>query len=140
MATSAPGMLRTAAPLVRAAAGAARSSTLRAVATSALRRLEGTSPAVRAARHPLTPAALRVERARSVRRGERAEQTAVTVWFGEGPALPGLGGGDTLRSAMRIGTGVLGAAALAAMTVIAARREESRAKVIDAPAPAVRLP
>jgi hypothetical protein len=139
MASTAPGMLRAAAPLVRAAAGAARSSTLRAATTSALRRLERAAPAAGTGRHPLAPAALRVERARSGRKGERAEQTAVTVWFGEGPALPAPGGGDTLRSAMRIGTGVLGAIALAAMTVIAARKEESRAKVIDAPAPAVRL-
>lgn len=69
-----------------------------------------------------------------MRHGERAQQTAVTVWFGAGPSLPGPGGGDTLRSAVRIGTSVLGAAALAAMTVIAARKEEARAKVIDAPA------
>ncbi|HSP65886.1 MAG TPA: hypothetical protein VLO10_06820, partial [Candidatus Deferrimicrobium sp.] len=61
---------------------------------------------------------------------------AITVWFGQGPALPGPGGGDALRSAVRIGGGVIGAAARAAMTVIAARREEQR-KVIDAPTPAV---
>ena len=60
----------------------------------------------------------------------------MTVWFGQGPSLPGPGGGDALRSAVRIGGSVLGAAALAAMTVIAARREEQR-KVIDAPTPAV---
>lgn len=122
-------MLRAAGPLVRAAAGTGPA--LRA-ASGALRRLDAAGAG--GARGALTPAAVRVERARSVRRGERADQTAVTVWFGDGPSLPGPGGGDTLRSAVRLGTGVLGAAALAAMTVIAARREEARAKVIDAPA------
>jgi hypothetical protein len=38
---------------------------------------------------------------------------------------------------MRITTSVIGAAALAAMTAIAARREEARSRVIDAPTPAV---
>lgn len=133
-------MIRAAAPLVRAAAGAARSSTLRGAATSALRHLERPSPSVTPARHPLTPAALRFERSRSVRHGERTDQTAVTVWFGEGPSLPGAAAGGMLRSAMRMGTGVLGAAALAAMSVIAARKEENRARVIDAPTPAVPVP
>lgn len=127
-------MLRAAGPLVRAAAGGTGGPALRA-ATSALRRLDALPAA--GARSALTPAALRIERARSTRNGERAEQTAVTVWFGEGPSLPGPGGGDSLRSAVRLGTGVLGAAALAAMTVIVARKEEARAKVIDAPEPAV---
>jgi hypothetical protein len=132
-------MLRVAGPLARAAAGAARNSGLASAATAALRRLDATDVPGGGQRHPLTPAALRVERARSRGNGGRADQTAVTVWFGQGPSLPGPGGGDTLRSAMRIGTSVLGAAALAAMTVIAARREEQRARVIDAPTPAVRV-
>ena len=136
MASNAPALLRAAGPLARAAAGAARSSSLASVATAALRRLEPPVAAVRGERHPLAPAAVRVERARARGNGTRSDQTAITVWFGQGPALPGPGSGDTLRSAMRIGTGVLGAAALAAMTAIAARREEQR-KVIDAPAPAV---
>jgi hypothetical protein len=137
MASSAPAMLKAAGPLARAAAGAARSSTLRSAASAALRRLDMPVGPVGSARHPLAPAALRVERARSHGNGVRAEQTAITVWFGEGPSLPGPGGGDALRSAMRIGGGVIGAAALAAMTVIAARREEQRTRVIDAPAPAL---
>lgn len=123
-------MLRAAAPLVRAAAGGTGGPALRA-ATSALRRFD-VLPAA-GSRAGLTPAAVRIERARSVRNGERAEQTAVTVWFGEGPSLPVPGGGG-VRSAMRIGTGVLGAAALAAMTAIVARKEEARSKVIDATA------
>jgi hypothetical protein len=143
MASRAPALLTAAGPLARAAAGAVRMSSGRSAAlgsavwgsaaAAALRRLEG-SPSGRAQRHPLTPAAVRVERARSHRHGERSDQTAVTVWFGEGPALPGPGGGDALRSAMRISSGVVGAAALAALTAIAARREEARTRVIDAPA------
>jgi hypothetical protein len=138
MASNAPAMLRAAGPLARAAAGAARTATLRSAATAALRRLDA-APSRRADRHPLTPAAVRVERGRSHRHGERSEQTAVTVWFGEGPSLPGPGSGDAMRSALRISTGLLGAAALAALTAIAARREESRTRVIDAPAPAARI-
>ncbi len=126
MAVNAPSVLRVAGPLSRAA-------------NTALRRLESANQAGgRGDRHPLTPAALRVERARSRRSGERADQTAVTVWFGQGPSLPAPGN-DAMRSAVRIGGGLLGAAALAAMTVIAARREEERTRVIDAPAPARRV-
>jgi hypothetical protein len=141
-------MLSAAGPLARAAAGAVRISALRSAAVrsaavrsaagAALRRLDA-APSGRADRHPLTPAAVRVERARSHRHGERTEQTAVTVWFGEGPALPGPGSGDVMRSAMRISTSVVGAAALAALTAIAARREEARTRVIDAPTPAARI-
>ncbi len=79
---------------------------------------------------------MRVERAKAHGNGARTEQTAITVWFGQGPSLPSAGGGEALRSAVRIGGSVIGAAALAAMSVIAARREEQR-KVIDAPTPAV---
>lgn len=127
VAVNAPSVLRMAGPLARAAG-------------VALRRLDTTTAAGRRGdRHPLSPAALRVERARSHRGGERAEQTAVTVWFGQGPSLPSPGT-DPVRSAVRIGGGLLGAAALAAMTVIAARREETRTRVIDAPAPAAPRP
>ncbi len=129
-------MLRVAGPLVRAATSM-RSSALLSAASAALRRLETPLAQAQGQRHPLAPAALRVERARSHGNGTRAEQTAITVWFGQGPSLPGPGGGEALRSAVRIGTGVLGAAALAAMSVIAARREENRARVIDAPRPAI---
>jgi hypothetical protein len=127
MAANAPSVLRMAGPLARAA-------------NSALRRFDTVSQSDRRGeRHPLVPAALRVERARSHRGGERAEQTALTVWFGQGPSLPSPGT-DQVRSAVRIGGGLLGAAALAAMTVIAARREEARTRVIEAPAPVVPRP
>lgn len=137
MASMGPAMLRTAGPLARAAVGAARGSTIRAASAAALRRLEAPPPGT-AASHPLTPAAVRVERARSHGHGDGAEQTAVTVWFGQGPSLPVPGGGDSVRNAMRLTTGLVGAAALAALSVIAARREEQRARVIDAPVPATR--
>ena len=132
MASTAPSVLKLAGPVARAASAAARQGTLRAAADAALRRLEGGTG--RDPRHPLAPAAIRVEQARSRGGGGSADQTAVTVWFGQGPSLPVPGGSDALRSAMRIGTGLLGAAALAAMTAIAARREEARHRVIDAPA------
>jgi hypothetical protein len=138
MASMGPAMLRTAGPLARAAVGAARGSTIRAAAAAALRRLEAPPPGT-ASSHPLTPAAVRVERARSHGHGDRAEQTAVTVWFGQGPSLPVPGGGEQVRNAMRLTTGVVGAVALAALSVIAARREEQRARVIDAPVAAARV-
>lgn len=137
MASNAPSVLRAAGPLARAAAAAARHQSLRTAAGALLGGSD--APPSAAERHPLVPAALRVERARSHRNGEKAEQTAITVWFGQGPSLPVPGGGDAVRSAMRIGTSLLGAAALAALTVIAARREEERTRVIDAPTPALPL-
>lgn len=96
VAINTPSVLRVAAPLVRAAAGAARSSTVRAAAGSVARRLDAG-----AARTPFVPAAMRVERWRAVRAGERVDQTAVTLWFGEGPALPRPGGNDSLRGGWR---------------------------------------
>lgn len=78
-------------------------------------------------RHPLAPAAVRVERSRSRAAGDRSEQTAVTLWFGQGPSLPGPGlSGPALRATMRVGAGILGAAAFAAASTMAARRAEER--------------
>ena len=78
-----------------------------------------------AARQPgLHPAAIRIERSRSQTGPDNGSQTAVTMWFGEGPALPGVGhGNQALRGVMKVGVGVLGAAALAALTAVAAQRE-----------------
>ena len=136
---NAPSLIRAAAPLVRAAAGAARNSTVRAAAANVARRLDPMGGG--ATRATFAPAALRVERWRAVRAGERVDQTAVTMWFGEGPALPRPGGSDSLRGVARVGAGVLGAAALAAMTAIAARREAERGRVIEGVArPAVESP
>ncbi|GAC1340066.1 MAG: hypothetical protein NVSMB29_08400 [Candidatus Dormibacteria bacterium] len=86
------------------------------------------------ARHPMLPSAIRVERSR-LRRGEdRGDQTAVTMWFGSGPALPSPGGGPSmLRAALRIGAGALAAGAVAAASAYAARVESAPSRLIDAP-------
>ena len=133
MATNVGPALRMAGPLARAATAAARHRSVRAAVDAAMGQL-GRAKNRAGDRHPLAPAAVRFERARSRGNGDRADHTAVTVWFGQGPSLPVPGGGDPMRSAMRIGSGVIGAAALAAMTVIAARREEARARIVDATA------
>jgi hypothetical protein len=88
--------------------------------------LRGVSLA-RGERHPLAPAAVRVERTRARRGGEAADQTAVTVWLGEGPPLPSPG---LTRSPWRVAAGVgitlVGAAAVAAASTLAAQREQER--------------
>jgi len=88
-----------------------------------------------ARRHPLAPAAVRVERSRVVADGTRADQTALTVWFGAGPNLPGpTGHGSSARFVMRMTVGVIGAAALGAMGAIAAHREATRVQgVVEVP-------
>jgi hypothetical protein len=88
-------------------------------------------------RHPLAPAAVRVERSRAQGDGERSEQTALTVWFGTGPALPGPSPGARAGSlALRAAAGLLAAAALGAMGVIASQREAQR---LEGPATVRRL-
>lgn len=83
-------------------------------------------------RHPLVPAALRIERSHDKAAG--ADQTAVTVWFGEGPALPSVAGARTRSLAMRVGASLLGAAAVAAATTAAARlAEQERPRIVEAP-------
>ena len=138
MAISPQGVLRAAGPLARAAGVAVQHPLVRAAADRALRRVDAVRPAAGAPRHPLSPAAVRVERARSRRGDERSDLTAVTVWFGQGPSLPSAGG-DTLRTAARIGSTVLGAVAFAALTAVAARREESRTRVVEGSAREPRL-
>lgn len=81
-------------------------------------------------RHPMAPAAVRIERTRSRgRRGSEAEQVAVTMWFGEGPALPAPGG-RLSRGAVRVGAGVASAAAVAAATTLVARLGERPAQPV----------
>jgi hypothetical protein len=88
-------------------------------------------------RHPLAPAAVRVERSRLRGAAVDADQTAFTVWFGSGPALPSLGAsGKATRAVLRTAAAVLGAAALGALTVMAANREAAR---LDVPAVLPRL-
>jgi hypothetical protein len=87
--------------------------------------------------HPLLPAAVRVERSR--RRGSAgfADQVAITLWFREGPSLPGAGppegSSELSRLAVRMGMGLAragiglaGAAAMGAATVAASRLEAAR--------------
>ncbi|MGD0370217.1 MAG: hypothetical protein ABSC16_00760 [Candidatus Dormibacteria bacterium] len=95
------------------------------------------SPLVRAAvkgaglgrpdRHPLTPAAVRVERTRARRGAETADQTAITVWLGEGPSLPAPAlSRSPWRAMAGLGMTLMGAAAVAAASTLAAQREQER--------------
>jgi hypothetical protein len=92
-------------------------------------------------RHPLAPAAVRVERSRARRGGETADQTAITVWLGEGPALPAPG---LTRSPWRVAAGVgvtlIGAAAVAAASTLAAQREQKRRLMAARPVEAISAP
>lgn len=90
-------------------------------------------------RHPMAPAAVRIERTRSRQRRGDAEQVAVTVWFGDGPALPAPGGGMS-RGMVRLGAGVASAAAVAAATTLVSRLAERPAGHVVAATPARRLP
>jgi len=131
---NAPGM-------TRAVVSTALDPSRRRALVEAVARLEqGVAPVVSSSRHALAPAAVRIERSRVRRRRGESEQVAVTMWFGEGPALPAAGGGLG-RGAVRVGAGVLSAAALAAATTFAARLAErpSARTLPPAPEPA-RLP
>ncbi|MFN2451209.1 MAG: hypothetical protein ABR541_02525 [Candidatus Dormibacteria bacterium] len=78
-------------------------------------------------RHPMLPAAIRVERSRFRRGDDHGDQTAVTMWFGQGPALASPGGGPSvLRLALRIGAGALAAGAVAAASAYASRIEAAQ--------------
>ncbi len=92
----------------------------------AVRSLAGSRTA--GSRHPLAPAAVRVERSRlRGRRGESGEQTALTLWFGEGPNLPGpSGAGRAVRVMTRAAVAVIGAVAIGAMGFLASQREAER--------------
>ncbi|MBV8194861.1 MAG: hypothetical protein JOY80_04975 [Candidatus Dormibacteraeota bacterium] len=75
-------------------------------------------------RHPLAPSAVRVER--SSAHGDRGQshQTALTVWFGQGPSLPiPGGGGPSMRTVVGAVAGFAGVVALGALGVIASQRE-----------------
>jgi hypothetical protein len=114
----------------------------RAVVDALARFEQGVGPVVSgstASRHPMAPAAVRVERSRVRRRHEDAEQVAVTMWFGEGPALPPLGGRFG-RGAVRVGAGVLSAAAVAGVSTLVSRWAERPGGVLPAPRVAGRLP
>jgi hypothetical protein len=78
-------------------------------------------------RHPLAPAAVRVERSHLRTDGAKADQTALTVWLGNGPNLPGPTlQGSSARFVVRTAAVLVGAVALGAMGAIAAHREAER--------------
>jgi len=92
----------------------------------------------RSERHPLAPAAVRVERTRARRGSETADQTAVTVWLGEGPSLPVPGvSRSPWRTAAGVGITLIGAAAVAAASTLAAQREQDRRRLAARPVAAL---
>jgi hypothetical protein len=95
----------------------------------------------RTERHPLAPAAVRVERTRARHGGESADQTAITVWLGEGPALPAPGlTRSPWRLAAGVGVSLVGAAVVAAASTLAAQREQERRLVSARPVEALAAP
>jgi hypothetical protein len=76
------------------------------------------------------PAAVRIERSRVHTDGEVvADQTALTLWFGEGPDLPGVTGrgrNQAARMAVRTLVGFVAAMALGAAGAVVARQEAAR--------------
>lgn len=74
------------------------------------------------------PAAVRIERSRvHGDGGVIAEQTALTMWFGEGPGLSGISvRGRATRVAARTLAGVAAAMALGAASAFVARQEANR--------------
>lgn len=74
--------------------------------------------------HPLTPAAIRVERTTAKYEGGTSRQSALTVWFSEGPALPGPApGGPSARTVAGAVAGIVGVVALGALGVMAAQQQ-----------------
>ncbi len=76
------------------------------------------------------PAAVRIERSHVRSEGEVvADQTALTLWFGDGPSLPGIttrGRHQATRMAVRTLVGFGAALAIGAAGAIVARQEASR--------------
>ena len=96
-------------------------------ARTAQRLLSAATAEERSRSSGLLPAAVRVERTKAAgRRGERSEQTALTLWFGDGPSLPSAAG--AVRGRLVAGTAIAlaGAAALGAATYLANQREAQR--------------
>lgn len=139
--------LRSSAPgVTRALAGTLLDPQRRRAVAAALARLQESQRGVPllvgspVQRHAMAPAAVRIERTRTRRRRSHAEQVAVTVWFGEGPALPAPGG-RLGRGAVRLGAGVASAAAVAAATTLVARMSERPApRALPGASPVPRLP
>jgi hypothetical protein len=94
------------------------------VARALMRQVSDLSPH---RRHPLAPAAVRVERTRAHGGNGVTEQTAVTLWFGDGPELPTVGRESSpWKTAAGLGVTLAGVAAMAAASTLAAQREERR--------------
>ncbi len=76
------------------------------------------------------PAAVRIERSHVRSDGDVvADQTALTLWFGDGPDLPGIttrGRNQATRVALRTLVGFGAAVAIGAAGAIVARQEASR--------------
>ena len=76
------------------------------------------------------PAAVRIERSHVRSEGDVvADQTALTLWFGDGPSLPGVtarGRNQATRMAVRTLVGFGAALAIGAAGAIVARQEASR--------------
>jgi hypothetical protein len=74
------------------------------------------------------PAAVRIERSRvHGDDGVVADQTALTLWFGEGPSLSGVSvRGRATRVAVRTLAGVVATVAIGAASAFVARQEASR--------------
>jgi hypothetical protein len=74
------------------------------------------------------PAAVRIERSRVHGEGGLvADQTALTLWFGEGPGLSGISvRGRATRVAVRTLAGVAATIAIGAASAFVARQEASR--------------
>ena len=74
------------------------------------------------------PAAVRIERSRiHGEGGVVADQTALTLWFGEGPSLSGISvRGRATRVAVRTLAGVAAAVAIGAASALVARQEAAR--------------
>ena len=74
------------------------------------------------------PAAVRIERSRVHGDGGLvADQTALTMWFGEGPGLSGISvRGRATRVAVRTLAGVAATVAIGAASAFVARQEASR--------------
>ncbi|MGD1052983.1 MAG: hypothetical protein ABR950_04055 [Candidatus Dormibacteria bacterium] len=111
---------------------------LRALASPLAKAVATNAGLSRGDRHPLTPAAVRVERTSARRGGESADQTAITVWLGEGPPLPVPGiSRSPWRTAAGVGITLIGAAAVAAASTLAAQREQDRRRLAARPVAAL---
>jgi hypothetical protein len=111
---------------------------LRAVSSPLVKAVVKSAGLSRLDRHPLTPAAVRVERTSAHHGGGSTDQTAITVWLGEGPSLPVPGAARSpWRTAAGVGITLIGAAAVAVASTLAAQREQDRRRLAARPVAAL---